>query len=351
MLKKSFFFFLFFLLTFVCIGCFGDGGPLGVSVRSDSVNTGFGSYNKATKKISVGFGRDARVLLGSENKSFLKNELGLDWYYTWNWERAKFMGSDPSVEFVPMMGNLVDYEKRINIVKKKQPLPNFILMANEPWHHVPVEDHEPVIINMLDTLERLVKEFPDSNVVKIGTPGIAWGPRGLSGLSNFMRAVNGDPDKYRIDIGVFHSYGINYNYFKSNINIMRGIAKYQGRDLKLWLTEFGAPYNGWKTNVYDPDELKAVADKTITNFLREVLYQFNTNNQLERYSWWSYPMKLDLERYPSLEHLRLITNKNGGRTLSLTPLGKAYAKYSKNPPMTRPTLAEIQPGGRYGPDL
>ena len=359
MLKKSFLFFLFFLFTFVCIGCFGDGGPLGVSARSDSVSTGFGSYDKGTKKISVGLGLGSRIriLTGSEPKKLIKDELGLDWYYTWNWEQARFMGNDTSVEFVPMMGRLVNYEERIDIIKRRQPYPHFILLGNEPWHHVRElaasereEEHDLVTQRQLDTLERLVKEFPDSNVVKIGSPGIAWSMNTLTGVTNFMRAVNRDPDKYRIDFMVFHNYGINYNAYRNAINTMFQF-KYQGRDLKVWLTEFGPNYDGFNQNYYSPESTQTNIDKMITNFLPETLYQFNTNDRLERYSWWSYPIFRKPDASTASRHLRLFTNRNGdANQVTLTPLGKVYAKYIKDPPMTRPTRAETQRGGRYGPD-
>ena len=351
-LKKSFLFFLFFLLTFVCIGCFGDGGPLGVSVRSDSVSTGFGSYDKGTKKISVGLGMAIRELKGSGPKNVLKNELGLDWYYAWNWEQADFMGNDTSVEFVPMMGRLIDYEKRIDVIKKRQPYPHFILLANEPWHHVrklpaseQEDEHNLVTQRQLDTLERLVKEFPDSNEVKIGSPGIAWGSNPLKGVTNFMRAVNADPDKYRIDFMTFHNYGASYSAYKNAINTMFNF-KYQGRDLKIWLTEFGPFFGDMPT----PGLIQTNIDKTITNFLPEVIYQFNTNDRLERYSWWPGPI-LGETPPDAIEHVKIFTNSGpGSQDLILTRLGKVYAKYVKDPPMTRPTRAETQPGGRYGLD-
>ena len=359
MLKKGFLFFLFFLLTFVCIGCFGDGGPLGVSVRSDSVNTGFGSYNKATKKISVGLGQDTRELKGSGSRDVLKNELGLDWYYTWNWEQADFMGNDTSVEFVPMMGRLVDYEKKIDIIKRRQPYPHFILLANEPYLHLnqltsqQAKDEEAAKVNkvQLDTLERLVKEFPDSNVVKIGSPGIAWGIDGYAGLSNFMVAVNADPDKYRIDFTAFHFYGLDYNVYLSIINEMFRNLKYQGRDLKIWMTEFGPAYDAFTTEVYTPAQTQVKVERAVNEFLPEFIYKLNREDRLERYSWWSYPIILDPNRVTSVEHLRIFTNSGpGSQDLILTPLGKVYAKYIKDPPTTRPTRAETQPGGRYGFD-
>ena len=358
MLKKGFLFFLFFLLTFVCIGCFGDGGPLGVSVRSDSVSTGFGSYDKGTKKISVGLGRAIRELKGSGSRDVLKNELGLDWYYTWNWEQADFMGNDTSVEFVPMMGRLVDYEKKIDIIKRRQPYPHFILLANEPYLHLnqltsqQAKDEEAAKVNkvQLDTLERLVKEFPDSNVVKIGSPGIAWGIDGYAGLSNFMVAVNADPDKYRIDFTAFHFYGLDYNVYLSIINEMFRNLKYQGRDLKIWMTEFGPAYDGFGTN-YTDQQIEASLMKTISNFLPEVIYQFNKNDRLERYSWWPGPIIWTESQPATLQHVKIFTNSGpGSQDLILTPLGKVYAKYIKDPPTTRPTRAETQPGGRYGLD-
>ena len=364
MLKKGFLFFLFFLLTFVCIGCFGDGGPLGVSVRSDSVSTGFGSYDKGTKKISVGLGMAIRELKGSGPRNLLKNELGLDWYYAWNWEQADFMGNDTSVEFVPLMGRLVDYEKKIDIIKKKQPYPHFILLGNEPWHHIrnlttqqeKDDEHEVVTQRQLNTLERLVKEFPDSNEVKIGSPGIAWGGDPLKGVTNFMRAVNRDPDKYRIDFMNFHNYGTTYDVYKNAINTMFQF-KYQGRDLKVWITEYGPNYDGFNQNYYSPESTLSNVERMITEFFPETLYQFNTNDRLERYSWWSYPLDRDPAASTASRHLRMFTNSGEdpddltySKAFHLTPLGKVYAKYIKDPPMTKPTRAEIQPGGRYGPD-
>ena len=355
MLKKSFLFFLFFLFTFVCIGCFGDGGPLGVSVRSDSVSTGFGSYDKGTKKISVGLGQDTRELKGSGSRDVLKNELGLDWYYDWNWEQADFMGNDTSVEFVPMMGRLVDYEKKIDIIKRRQPYPHFILLANEPWHHVkdrpnPDQESAKVVTNMLTVLERLVEEFPDSNEVKIGGPNVVGSVFARTGLMNFMAVVNGDPDKYRIDFTAIHNYGVRYAAYERAIDWTDTNIKYQGRNLKIWITEYGPAYNGFTTNVYTPQGLKDEIDKAITNFFPEVLYLLNIDDRIERYSWWTYPIVLDPNRNPSLEHLRIFTNTASGSGLALTPLGKVYAKYVKDPPMTKPTAVETQRGGRYGPD-
>ena len=349
MLKKGF---LFFLFTFVCIGCFGDGGPLGVSVRSDSVSTGFGSYDKGTKKISVGFGKEARSLLGSENRNFVKNELGLDWYYAWNWERAKFMGNDTSVEFVPMFSGLVDYEERINIVTKKQPLPHFVLLGNEPWHHIgkltiseEEEDKERARVTkiQLDTLEKLVKEFPDSNVVKIGTPGIAWTLYSRNALKEFMVGVNGDPDKYRIDFTAYHNYASTHNSLISSIITMSNDIKYQGRDLKVWITEYGALYYGFRD--YTLVEKQQNKDDTINIFLPETMYRLNTDDRIERYTWFS-GLSID-----NTSVLAIFSNSSPvGGNLNLTRLGKVYTKYIKNPPMTKPTRAEIQPGGRYGPD-
>jgi hypothetical protein len=205
------------------------------------------------------------------NEQALKN-VRVSWYYNWSPNRTK-TGSDPGVEFVPMIWGTANVNAAtLNAVKSQG---THLLGFNEP----DFKDQSNI------TPEKALELWPQlqNTGLRLGSPSVAFGGDRAGGwLDTFMSGAQ--QRGYRVDFITLHWYGGDFS--SAAVGQLRGYieAVHNRYHKPIWLTEFALMrFEGGGAVV--PTQAQQVA------FVKGATAMLQSLSYVERYAWFSLPAK------------------------------------------------------------
>lgn len=228
--------------------------------------------------------------------NWIEDRPGLEWYYNWRpdqiWHKG---GTARTVEFVPMIHNARDVNKRIKSGRRVKSLLGF----NEPDGHG--GSHQSGM-----SVEKAVALWPklQAHRLRLGSP--ATTQDGTLGRSSWQRRFMNEVEKrgLRVDFMAVHYYSKN-----GDVRAFRNWLQAVHREYKrpIWVTEFA---------MIDWNRPGAVSYEQNARFAEQAIVMMEALPFVERHAWFAanpYPWK---GRTPRIN----LVDAN----LKPTPVGRAF---------------------------